>query len=411
MARPKNSVPTYRLHSPSGTARCWVGGRWVNLGKYNSPESRTEYARILAEQAVAPVPTQTSVSTSSDVTVNELLLGFWRYAEKHYRRPDGTPTNELPQFKQTFRLVRELYGHTLAREFGPLALKALRQKMMDTGWSRKLINQRVGRVWRVFRWAVENELVPVAVLQALIAVQGLQAGRSSARETDPVMPVEEGHVLATLPFLRPAVRAMVQVQLLTGMRPGEVCQLRPCDLDTTGPVWLFRPVQFKTRHRGHQRVVAVGPRAQRMLAEFAPVLPTDHFFSPRRVVVQFHAERAANRKTPRYVSHIKRNTAIRVSQPQREPAERYTVTSYDRAIRRAVVKANARRARMAGADNFEPIPHWHPNQLRHAQGTRVRRQFGLEAAQVVLGHARADVTQVYAKADVAQAARVAAEIG
>lgn len=411
MARPKNSVPTYRLHSPSGTARCWVGGKWINLGKYNSPESRSEYARVLAEVAVAPVPAAAPGAAHADVTVNELLLGFWRYAEQHYRRADGTPTNELPQFKQTFRLVRELYGHTPAREFGPLALKALRQKMIDARWSRKLINQRVGRVRRAFRWAVENELVPVTVLQALAAVQGLQAGRSPAKETEPVMPVEEAHVRATLPFLRPAVRAMVQVQLLTGMRPGEVCQLRPCDLDTAAAVWLFRPTQHKARHRDRPRVVAVGPRAQRLLTEFAPASPTDYYFSPRRVVEQLHAERAANRKTPWYASHTKRNAEQRAARPNGLPAERYSVTAYDRAISRAVVKANARRAQLAGTDNFDPVPHWHPNQLRHAQGTRVRREYGLEAAQVVLGHARADVTQVYAEADVAHAARVAAEIG
>ena len=43
--------------------------------------------------------------------------------------------------------------------------------------------------------------------------------------------------------------------------------------------------------------------------------------------------------------------------------------------------------------------HWHPNQLRHAVGTELRKRFGLEAAQVVLGHATADVTQIYAERD------------
>ena len=411
MSRPKNSVPTYRLHKPSGTARCWVGGRWVALGKYNSPESRAEYARILAELVVAPVPGRSASPAGADVTVNELLLGFWRYADAHYRRPDGTPTNELPQFRQTFRLVRELYGHTPAREFGPLALKALRQQMIETGWNRKLVNQRVGRVRRVFRWAVGNELVPAAVLQALTAVPGLQAGRSAAKEMAPVKPVEDEHVQATLPFLRPAVRAMAQVQLLTGMRPGEVCQLRPCDLDMTSPVWLFRPAQYKSRHRDKPRVVAVGPRAQRLLTAFTPAEPTDYYFSPRRVVAGLLAERAANRKTPRYPSHQACTLAKRAKAPWRQPAGVYSVTSYGRSVGRAVVRANRRRERLAGPDNFDPVPHWHPNQLRHAHGTRVRREYGLEAAQVVLGHARADVTQVYAEADMTQAARVAAEIG
>lgn len=78
MARPKNSVPTYRLHTPSGSARCWVNGAWVTLGKYNSPESRAEYARILAELAVAPVPTAVGPGCVrvKDITLNELLLGF-----------------------------------------------------------------------------------------------------------------------------------------------------------------------------------------------------------------------------------------------------------------------------------------------------------------------------------------------
>ena len=56
MARPKNTIPTYRLHKPSGTARCWVAGRWVTLGRYNSPESRAEYARTQAGFARRAAP-------------------------------------------------------------------------------------------------------------------------------------------------------------------------------------------------------------------------------------------------------------------------------------------------------------------------------------------------------------------
>jgi integrase len=60
-------------------------------------------------------------------------------------------------------------------------------------------------------------------------------------------------------------------------------------------------------------------------------------------------------------------------------------------IARTIAKACAR----AG------VPHWHPNQLRHNFATLARRQFGSEAAQVVLGHSRADMTQVYAERDLA----------
>lgn len=54
--------------------------------------------------------------------------------------------------------------------------------------------------------------------------------------------------------------------------------------------------------------------------------------------------------------------------------------------------------------------HWHPPRLRHNYATRVRREFGLEAAQVLLGHTKADVTQVYAERDMSRAATVAAKI-
>src|SRR5262249_41459832 len=54
---------------------------------------------------------------------------------------------------------------------------------------------------------------------------------------------------------------------------------------------------------------------------------------------------------------------------------------------------------------------WHPNQLRHSRATEVRRPYGLEGAQGVLGHAQADVTRVYAERDLALALKVAAEVG
>jgi site-specific recombinase XerC len=57
------------------------------------------------------------------------------------------------------------------------------------------------------------------------------------------------------------------------------------------------------------------------------------------------------------------------------------------------------------------IEHWAPNRLRHSAGTEIRKRFGLEAAQVTLGHASADVTQVYAERDAKLAAEVARKIG
>lgn len=333
MPRSKNTIPTYSRHKPSGQAIIRLtdreGGRkTVYLGPYGSPESRQEYARIVAELSAVPVEAPRSGERGDcRLTVNEILLAFWKYAEGHYRRADGTVTDELSQYRQTFRPLMVLYGRMAAAEFGPKALKVLRQVMIESGWTRKLINQRIGRVRRVFKWAASEELIPVSVYQSLTTVTGLQAGRSKAKETEPIRPVAEEDVRATLPFLRRGIRAMVQVQLLTGMRPGEVCALRPCDLDATNPIWLYRPLQFKTLHRDKSRVIVIGPKAQALLTRVAPNDPTGYYFCPRREVELLHAERNANRKTRRFKSHMTRNETKRVSRPQRRPSEKYTVTS------------------------------------------------------------------------------------
>ena len=54
---------------------------------------------------------------------------------------------------------------------------------------------------------------------------------------------------------------------------------------------------------------------------------------------------------------------------------------------------------------------WSPLQLRHTAGPAIRAVHGLEAAQVILGHAKADVTQVYAERDQAKARAIMKEIG
>ena len=57
------------------------------------------------------------------------------------------------------------------------------------------------------------------------------------------------------------------------------------------------------------------------------------------------------------------------------------------------------------------IPPWSANQLRHALATIIRAQFGLEAAQVTLGHASASVTEIYAERDLKKAVEVAKQLG
>lgn len=73
--------------------------------------------------------------------------------------------------------------------------------------------------------------------------------------------------------------------------------------------------------------------------------------------------------------------------------------------REAYVWAVARVANKVG------VLHWTPNQLRHTAGTEVRAEFGLEAAQTILGHATAKMTEHYAEKHLAAVAEVAWVLG
>ena len=99
----------------------------------------------------------------------ELIAHFWRFAKRHYVK-NGRPTDEQASIKSAMRFVKELYEKTPAAQFGPLALKAVRQKMIDAGWCRTTINSAVGRIRRMFRWAASEELLPVTAYQALATV-------------------------------------------------------------------------------------------------------------------------------------------------------------------------------------------------------------------------------------------------
>lgn len=391
-------TPSLRRHKPSGQAVVTLDGKDYYLGSWPArarippPAVQAAYDRLVSEWLAAGrrVPPK---SVGEAFTVNQLILAFWGHAQQHYRYEDGTPTNELTDYRYSLRPLRELYGDMPADEFSPLRLKAVRQRMIASGLCRTVINQRVGRIVRMFRWSVSEELVPETVYRALTSVRGLEKGRCDAREGEPVRPVPEEAVEAVMSHVLPPVRALIRLQRLTGARPGEVCAMRPCDIDMTGTVWLYRPARHKMKHRGKDRVIAIGPRAQEVLRPFLKQDPFAFLFSPREALADRRAEQRALRKSRVQPSQQNRKR----SRPKRTPGNCYRTGSYAYAIKRACQKAG--------------IKPWHPHQLRHSHATEVRRLFGLEAAQVALGHSQARVTEVYAERDLALATKVAAQIG
>ena len=132
----------------------------------------------------------------------------------------------------------------------------------------------------------------------LTMVSGLRKGKTEARETAPVLPVDDAVVDATLEYL-PAIPAdMVRFQRLTGCRPAEVCSLRPCDLDRSEEVWIYRPESHKTEHHDRDRIILIGPQAQGVLLRYLARDAQACCFRPCDSEAKRLAEQEANRKTP-----------------------------------------------------------------------------------------------------------------
>lgn len=427
MPRLSRFPPYPRKQHSSGQARIKLRGRPYYLGAFGSPASWAEYRRLLAEWErghAAPRPRRDSRIGA----VNELLAAYGEFAATYYVK-DGRQTDQVERVNRSLGFVRDLYGPRPIDAFDQAALDLVRSEMIRSDYSRVHVNQCVGCIRRAWKWAAARQLIPIEHYQRLCLLEDLKRGRSPARESKPVPPVPAAIVAKTLPFLMPPPAAMVRLQLLTGMRPGEVVQMRPGDLDRSGPTWIYQPQRHKGEHRGQGRQIYLGPRAQAILRPFLHELPADDegvhqllantaqdeaayapladrlaelgcllkaqadcLFSPREAMDWQTTERRRKRRTKVYGSERRR-----VRHPRRRPRESYPVESYGRAIARA--------CQMAG------VPHWHAHQLRHTAATRIRTEFGPDAARAALGHRSLGATQIYAEVDGEKVADMMRRIG
>ncbi|WP_228714588.1 tyrosine-type recombinase/integrase [Posidoniimonas corsicana] len=307
---------------------------------------------------------------------------FQAHANRYYVK-NGKPTSEPAAVRCALRFLVANHGGLPAPEFGIGDLKVVREAMVAAGHCRSSVNKNIRRIRLAFTWAATEELIPATVPQALSLLPGLKVGRTEARESDPVLPVDPEVVEKTIQHTNPVVADMVRLQLLTGMRPDEVCSMRPGDIDRGGEVWEYRPASHKTQHHGRRRVVYIGPAGQRILSAYL-LRPADEFcFRPKRHVAVPKAKK------------------------------RYRIDSYRQAVERACDRAFPAPDDLSDDElkAHRKQHRWTPNRLRHTAATLVRKQFGLEASQVILGHSKADVTQVYAERDASKGIEVARAIG
>jgi len=173
--------PSYRLHKARNGAVVTIAGHDHYLGAFNSPESWEKYHRLVAEWLAnrAKKPISSPKAGDANLTINHLILAYWKHAESYYVK-NGDATSEQHAIRSALSFVRRLYGSTPAADFSPSGLKAVRQAMIEHkitrkarvrnpltkqvseevrilhhGLCRRVINKHVGRIKRMFAWAVE----------------------------------------------------------------------------------------------------------------------------------------------------------------------------------------------------------------------------------------------------------------
>jgi integrase len=341
------------------------GGKRQYFGAYGTPEAEAAYKRWLAsllkaDVAPQPVPLPTYSPT---MPLAVCVDAYLEWAKSYYGRQEY-----LNLYSPLLALTLHS-GDLPARSFGPNALRAFRDFLAEKGYekggrhhayTRTSLNVAVNKVRRMVRWCESRELLPAGSAATLATLEALREGKCDAPDAPPVGSVPWDVVEATLPFMRNVhkgverndLAAMVQVQYWCGMRPGEVCRMTSGQIDRSGAVWWYRPVKHKTAHHGKALVKAVPKPAQEILQPFI--------------------DKAPSPDAPLFTTRW---------------GNAYVADSYCSAVGCAIKVAN--RAGVA-------VPHWSPNQLRHAVAERVDALLGREAAQHYLGHSRPDTTAIYA---------------
>ncbi len=395
MPKLKRHIPKLCKHH-KGHAFVKINGRTIWLGKYGSDEADEAYHRTISEWLAngRTLPDEPEEIQPHLITVEEVATAYGRWAQERYSK------SEWDTIRSAVRVMVRRYGSMPASAFGPNALRAVRASMItgdpeevrfeknDQGevrefssprrpWSRKHVNKQVSRIRTVFRWAASHEMLSDAVHRRLETVESLKAGQVGVKERDRIMPVPNVHIRQVRRRVSRQVRALIDLQLLTGARAGELVGIRPVDFDQSEEVWTYRPLEHKTAHHDKERTIYFGPRAQRIVNLFIRVDRNINspIFSPREANAEAKAVGARGQRRKDQRANINKST--------RSIGDQYTTDSYRRAIHRA--------CRAMG------ISVWGPHRLRHNAATNLRRQFGIEITRIILGHATVGMTAIYAE--------------
>lgn len=407
--------PTTPKPKPSNGKMYWVSEWRDDRGKKRSKGfgaadrvSEAEAYRLYTSWLAESWYTNPEVQTPTAIlSLHELCSRYLSWAAVYYRDSDGNQTQEPTKIFYTLNPLSEKFGNSFADELRPRHIKQYRDKLIKAGLARSTINMRVDIIKRMYRWAAENELVTNSAMYEVLSVKALAKNRSDAVETSKVTGVAWDIWQKTIKHMPPTLATMVQVQFYGAMRPQDICQMCAVDITTKGDVWIYEPGKHldpnagkhKLAYQGRTRKVYLGPHCQELLKPFLGRDLLNPMFMPQEAQDQRNDARRAAYTPPDEAAGDYRTWKSASSRRRGNARYRpcYTVHAYRTAIK-DVCKAHN-------------IPHWTPNQLRHAAKDFYEDKYGVEVASKMLGHAKLETTQVYGEKQMREAMEAARKLG
>jgi len=321
-------IPALKMHKTGQAYLRWEG-KCCYFGKYGTKDSEERYTKW-RQEIVGNLETEASSCLVIDL--------FARYTEAH-------PGRNLKDKLKAVSDLGSLAGHR-CHEYTPLVFRKHRTMIASNGKRcARHVNDLMRLVQRIFRWGVSMEMASIETYNRLKTVDPLKA-HEVKHQSKKRQPAKREDVIKTMAELNPMAMAIVQLVLYTGARPGEICGMKAMGIDKNGPhgVWVYRPMDHKTKHHGKRRFITFGPMGRAIIKQWWPS-HGDYFFPS--ALVHGHYKPASLRQA---VGH---------------------------ACKRAGVE------------------HWSPYQLRHLRMTELATDKGLEVAASVAGHGEIETTKLY----------------
>ena len=376
--------------------------RWIEL-YLNQPQKTLSFSSPY--EALEYMINPTTITTAGQL--------FEKY-EAYYRKDVPGVRNGLEH--PDLRLIRRAhnfiqpYSEWPVDALGPDELNDIKNKLLKhkykkckqtKSYTRRGINDTLKWIKKILKWGVGRNIVKN---ETLIGIENelklLRMGEKGAKDNIKRGRVTEEEFNKVIGVVTSVIGDMLKLIWHTGMRPYEICEMRPYDiLRDDSECWLYIPGRdktpigmHKTTRYGKVKVIPLAGECIDILSKRIDDFDSkEYIFTPKDSVAEFRETKRKNRKTP--ISCGNKSGSNRKKIPKKKPGGLYTNNSFAQACKRA--------CRRAGVEAFVPYD------LRRTVATKTRASLGKEAAKTLLGHAEQSTTDIYLLEEVQEAMKVA----